>query len=527
MDALLSKTKRYATTEITSSTDHLSENEKKALRLLIDAGKIMDIIFLKQKWSKNLDLYEQLKSDTTEIGKLKSKYFWINRSPWSILDEGEAFIEGVGPKPKGANYYPEDMQQEEFEKWASSLDEKQSQIVKGFFSVIRRDANKHLIHVPYNVEYKSELEKAAALLRQAAELITDQSLKDYLTKRSDAFLSNDYYDSDVAWLKIDPKSAIDVTIGPYEVYLDEMFSYKAAFESFIGLRDFEETQKLEKFSHLLQTVENNLPVDDKFKNPKLGAHSPIVVINEVFCSGDCAGPQTAAFNLPNDEKVISTQGAKLVLLKNVQAAKFEKILKPISDVVISQEQRKYISFDSFFTHILAHELSHSLGPHSIKIGGENTTVRAQLREYHSSLEEAKADILGLYALAFFIENGIIPAEQERSFYVTFLAGAFRSIRFGLEEAHGKGQAVQLVYLLEKGGFDFDSKTHTFSVNFDKIKDAVRDLTRDIILIQAEGSRQKAFDLLSKYGVKTPEVQKALDIIKDIPTDIYPIFPLAH
>eukprot|EP01120_Amphizonella_sp_Union-15-10_P000145 TRINITY_DN10183_c0_g1_i1.p1 TRINITY_DN10183_c0_g1~~TRINITY_DN10183_c0_g1_i1.p1 ORF type:complete len:530 (-),score=92.08 TRINITY_DN10183_c0_g1_i1:24-1613(-) len=523
------KLDRYAQTTITASKNHLSENQKKALIKLSEAGKIVDLIFLKQVWEGNLELYEKLKAKAQEgtEQKLLFSYFWINRGPWSILDESQPFIDGVPPKPPVANFYPKDLTQKEFNEWVASLSPEQAARAKGFFSVIRRDSENKLYAVDYSVEYKTELEQLSKLLLEAAELVENDSLKDYLIKRAKAFLSNDYFESDVAWLSISSDSPIDVTIGPYETYLDSLFSYKASFECFITLRDFEESTKLEKFTRMLQDIENVLPVPDRFKNPSLQSKIPIVVVNLISVSGDCAGPQTAAFNLPNDEKVTASHGNKLVLLKNVQAAKFDKILKPISEVTIREDQRQYISFESFFTHILAHEVSHSLGPHTISLNGKETTVRAQLNELHSALEEAKADILGLYALSFFISKGVLSSDLEKSFYVTFLAGSFRSIRFGLEEAHGKGQALQLTYLLTKGGFGYDEATETFYVNFDKIGSLVKDLSAEILIAQGEGSREKAKKLFDEFGSLTSEVKKALDKLIHVPIDIAPIFDLEH
>ena len=303
--------------------------------------------------------------------------------------------------------------------------------------------------VPYSQEYQNELAQAAALLREAAGLASEPTLKAYLTKRADAFLSNDYYDSDVAWM--DLKGAVEPTIGPYEVYEDEWFNYKAAFESFITVQDEAESAKLQKFAGELQDIENHLPIDPKHRNPKLGASAPIVVVNEIYAAGDANhGVQTAAFNLPNDERVISAKGSKRVMLKNVQDAKFAKILTPISKVVLTPEDQKDLAFEAFFTHILVHELMHGLGPHNITVGGRQTTVRQELKETSSAIEEAKADISSLFAIQYLIDKGVLPKSLERQLYTTFLASTFRSIRFGINEAHGRGIAIQLNYLLDKG-----------------------------------------------------------------------------
>jgi hypothetical protein len=379
--------------------------------------------------------------------------------------------------------------------------------------------------VPYSQAYAEFLQPAAKLLNEAAALATNKTLKDYLTKRAAAFASDDYYESDVAWMDLD--SPIEVTIGPYETYEDELFSYKAAFEAYVTLRDQAESAKLAKFSRYLQELEDNLPLEARYRNPKLGAASPIRVVNEIFGSGEGnSGVQTAAFNLPNDERVVAEKGSKRTMLKNVQQAKFQKTLVPISRVVLSRAQQPQLSFESFFTHILAHELMHGLGPHNIKVNGQDTTVRKQLKELSSAFEEAKADITGLWALQYLIDKGVVDKQMERSLYTTFLASAFRSVRFGITEAHGKGIAMQFNYLTDEGAIEVNEKTGTFSIDEAKVKAAVRKLTHDILTIQAEGSYDKAKAMLDKYAVIRPAMQQALDRMKDVPTDIEPIFPLA-
>jgi hypothetical protein len=380
--------------------------------------------------------------------------------------------------------------------------------------------------VPYSQEYRESLVPSAKLLREAATLTTNATLKNFLLKRADAFMSDDYYASDVAWMDLD--SPIDVTIGPYETYEDELFNYKAAFEAYVTLRDEAESAKLARFSQYLQEVENNLPMDARYRNPKLGAAAPIRVVNEVFGSGEGnSGVQTAAFNLPNDERVVQEKGSKRVMLKNVQEAKFKQTLIPISRVVLDPAQQSQVSFESFFTHILAHELMHGLGPHNIKVDGQETTVRGQLKELYSAIEEAKADITGLFALQYFIDKGLLDRQMERSIYTTFLASAFRSVRFGLTEAHGKGIALQFNYLVNEDAIKVDERNGTFSINPARIKEGVRKLTHDILTLQAEGSYAKAKAMLDRYGVVSPAMQKALDHLGGVPVDIEPMFPLAQ
>jgi len=523
---LARKIARFAPTTLTADTSKLPAKDRQALEKIIAAAKLLDPLFLRQVWSGNEALEKKLQADKTAAGRDRLHYFYINDGPWSRLDDKEPFIEGVPrEKPAAANYYPEDMTKEEFNTWLQTLPEAEKQKATGFFHLIRRGPDKKLTIVPYSQAYKDMLEPAAKLLREAAALTTNATLRDFLNKRADAFASDDYYASDVAWMDLD--SPIDVTIGPYETYEDELFSYKAAFEAYVTLRDDAETAKLAKFSSHLQELENNLPIDPRYRNPKLGAASPIRVVNVVFSSGEGnSGVQTAAFNLPNDERVIKEKGSKRVMLKNTQDAKFNKTLVPISRVVLAPADQAALAFESFFTHILCHELMHGLGPHNIKVDGQDTTVRKQLKELYSAIEEAKADMTGLWALQFMIDKGIIEKSMERTLYTTYLASMFRSVRFGITEAHGRGVAMQFNYLTDEGAIKFNEANGTFSIDGAKIKDSVRKLTQELLTLEAEGSYDKAKAILDKFAVIRAPMQQALDKLKDVPVDIEPMFPLA-
>jgi hypothetical protein len=524
--ALETKAARFAPTDVTADASRLNEGDRKALDKIIEAARYLDGAYLRQVWSGNAALLEKLEADKSAIGQARLHYFMINKGPWSRLDKNEPFIDGVPrEKPPQAGYYPDDLKKEDFEAWVKSLPDEERARATGFFYTIRRGGDGKLYTAPYSQEYRQFLEPAARSLREAAELTTNPTLKNFLTKRAEAFMSDDYYASDVAWMELD--SPIDVTIGPYETYEDEWFSYKAAFEAFVTLRDDTETDKLAKFSSYLQEIENNLPFDERYRNPKLGAASPIRVVDVVFTSGEAnQGVQTAAYNLPNDERVVKEKGSKRVMLKNVQEAKFNKTLIPISKVVLEASGQSQISFDAFFTHILAHELVHGLGPHNIKVEGRDTTVRQQLKENYSALEEAKADITGLFALQYLIDKGLVDRQMEQQMYTTFLASAFRSVRFGITEAHGKGVALQFNYLMDEGAIKADEAAGTFSIDPARIKDGVRKLTGEILTIQAEGDYAKAKAMLEKYAVVRPVLQKALDRLGNVPVDIEPNYPLA-
>lgn len=525
-------TARFAAAEISADVSGLPKSEREALARLVEAARIMDALFLRQVWAGNDSMLIELASRAAApVGPRASRTaaarlhcFLLNKGPWDRLDQNRPFVPGAPPKPAGANFYPPAADKAQIQKWIDGLKGDARAAATGFFTTIRRRGNTFAA-VPYSVEYEGELGRAAALLGEAADLTSDAGLKTFLTARADAFLTNDYYASDVAWMELE--SAIEPTIGPYEVYEDEWFNAKAAFEAFITVRDEPETKKLQAFSDHLQELEDNLPIDPAYRNPKLGAMAPIRVVNEVFAAGDAnRGVQTAAFNLPNDERVIREKGAKRVMLRNVQDAKFRMVLLPISTIALAPADHGKVSFEAFFTHILLHELMHGLGPHDITVDGRKTTVRQELKETYSTIEEVKADASGLWALRYLADRKRLDANIAKTMYTTFLASAFRSIRFGINEAHGRGVAIQINYLLDAGGFKVRSDG-TFTVDAAKIGEGVTSLTREIMTLQAEGSYAKAKELMNRLGVVRPEVQKVLDKVAGIPVDIEPKFTTAE
>jgi hypothetical protein len=533
---LTKMTQRFAPTPLKVDVSKLSAGDRKALAYLVSAARKINDIFVKQFWDGDTALYAKLQEDTSPLGKARLHYFWLNKGPWSGIDGFKPFIPDVPPrKPEGANFYPTDMSKETFEHWLTTLSAKEQEQAKSFFSVIRwKDkANKTLKNIPYSAEYSAELQKLAQLLRDAAKETDNETLKKFLNLRADAFLSDDYYASDVAWMDLD--APLDVTIGPYETYNDELFGYKAAFEAYINLRDEKESAKLSSFSAHLQEIENNLPMDAQYRSPKLGAGAAIRVVDEIICSGDGAhGVQTAAYNLPNDDRVVQQKGSKRVMLKNVQEAKFKSVLLPIAEKTLPKAAMDDVNFDMFFTHILAHELMHGLGPHQIKVNGRDTTPREELKELYSAIEETKADITGLFALQYMMDHAkemgmdkVLPSDEkaQRQLYTTYLASTFRSVRFGLSEAHGKGTAMQFNFLMDKGAF-VKSADGTFAVDMTKIKSAVTELDHQLLTIEAQGDYAAAKEMLDKLGVMRPELQKTLDTLHDIPNDIAPIFVTA-
>jgi hypothetical protein len=511
--------------DLTADVSRLPPGERVALARLIEAARVMDGLFLRQVWAGNPGLLVELGDDNSALGRLRLQSFLQNKGPWLRLDDERPFLPGVGPKPAAGTFYPADATKEEIESWMKGLPAEGRSAAAGFFTTVRRAPGGKLQLVPYSLEYQVELGRAAALLRQAAAATAQPTLRAFLEGRAAAFVSNDYYPSDVAWMKLD--ASIEPTIGPYEVYEDGWFNAKAAFEAFVTIRDEVETAKLAKFSAELQDIEDHLPIAPGLRNPKIGALAPIRVVNSIFSAGDAnRGVQTAAFNLPNDERIAKEMGTKRTMLKNVQEAKFAKVLLPISKVALSAADQKHVAFDAFFTHILMHELVHGLGPHQATVAGKQVTVRAALEQSYSAIEEAKADVAGLFALQHLVDKGVIDRSMERTMYVTFLASMFRSIRFGLHEAHGKGIALQLTSLLDAGAIKV-APGGTFSVDPAKVKQAVSALAGELMTLQASGDRGRAVELLRTRAIIRPEVQRILDRLKNVPVDIAPRFVTAQ
>lgn len=529
---------RYAPVALTADVTHLSAGDRQAIAKLVEAAKLVDVLQLRQRWSGNEALWAALKKDKSKLGQARLNYFWINKGPWSVLDAHASFMPasyaGIAipaHKPEAGNFYPQGATKASLETWMNGLSPDDKQQAQWFFTTIRAGQDGKYQTVKYSDEYKVELKQLAKLLDEAAAATDNASLKKFLTLRAKAFLDNDYLPSDFAWMDLD--SPVDITIGPYETYNDELFGYKAAFEAYVNIRDQAETQKLNFFAKHMQELEDNLPLDAQYRNPKVGALAPMVVVNQVYGAGDGnMAVQTAAYNLPNDERIISARGSKRVMLKNVQEAKFKATLTPISTLVLTPEAQQDVDFNSFFTHILAHEIMHGLGPHATTVDGKPSTPRQDLKEAYSTIEEAKADITGLFALRYMMDKGQLNdtlgqgEAAERKLYNTFLASGFRTLHFGLTDSHARGMAIQMNYILDKGGF-VSLGDGRFGVDFGKIKQAVIDLDREFLTIEATGDYARAQAMMAKYVVIRPEVQVALDKMKAVPNDIRPEFVTAR
>jgi len=519
---LKEKIDQFAKTTVNYDESLLDENQKKVVQKIFEAAKIMDDIFQQQVYSKNSIIEQELELSEDPLDKLRLEYYNIMAGPFDRLDHDKPFV-GNESKPLGANFYPEDLTKEEFTDWLKNHPEDEAAFTSEF-TIIRRDSE-NLIAIPYSEFYKTELTIASKLLVEASEYADNPSLKKYLQLRAKAFETNDYFESDMAWMDLKDHS-IEVVIGPYEVYEDALFNYKAAFECFLTIVDPAETKKLNKFASYLNQMEKNLPIPDEHKNFDRGSESPIMVVQEVFGGGDTkAGVQTLAFNLPNDERVRKAKGSKKVMLKNLHEAKFEKLLQPIAQIVLDKEQLKYVTFDGFFNHTLMHEMSHGIGPGFINVNGTETEVKKELKETYSKIEECKADILGMFNNMYMIKHNEFSKEFENELWVTFLAGTFRSVRFGINEAHGGGNAIIYNYLLENGAYEFDGTTQKVKVNFEKIYSVLKDLANKVLMIQATGNYQGALDIIAKYGVESESMKILINKLSVLPVDIKPEFQI--
>lgn len=496
---------KYVTVKLTADLSHLSEDQKKMIGLLIKAGEIMDEIFWKQAYGDKTDLIIRINDPRTK------KFAKINYGPWDRLDNNRPFVEGIGPKPAGAGFYPVDMTKEEFEQ--SDLPGK-----KSLYTLIRRDNQDNLVVVPYHQAFSGEVKKAARLLREAAALAEHEGFRKYLNLRAEALLTDEYFESDLAWMDM-KSNKIDIITGPIETYEDRLFGYKAAYETYVLIKDMEWSERLSKYTEFLPELQAGLPVADRYKLEVPGSESQLAAFDVIYYGGDCnAGSKTIAVNLPNDEKVQLEKGTRRSQLKNAMRAKFDKILLPIAEELIDKDQRKYITFNAFFSNTMFHEVAHGLGIKNTITG--KGTVREALKEHAAALEEGKADVLGLYMITELHRKGEIR-EELMSFYTTFMASIFRSVRFGASSAHGKANMIRFNYFQEMGAFAKDSHTGTYKVNFEKMQQAMNSLSDNILTLQGDGDYEGVDALVKESGHIKPGLQADLDKLarKGIPVDI--------
>ncbi|MDO6475734.1 Zn-dependent hydrolase [Alteromonas sp. 1_MG-2023] len=496
----------YKPVELTTDLSRFSDDQKAMLSLLIDASVIMDRLFWKQAFSGDKDTF--LKSFSNED---VARFADINYGPWDRLNGDAAFLKNTDSKPAGAEFYPHDMTKEEFA--AADFANKD-----GLYSLVKRKDDGSLHSVPYSDAYKPELTEAAALLRKAAKLAGNEEFANYLNLRADALLSNDYYASDMAWMDM-KTNPVELVIGPIETYEDQLFGYRAAFEAYVLIKDLAWSDKLSKYAQFLPELQKGLPVPDAYKAEMPGSDADLNAYDVIYYAGHSnAGSKTIAINLPNDERVQLAKGTRRLQLKNAMRAKFDEILMPIADELINPEQRNHITFDAFFANTMFHEVAHGLGIKNTLDG--SSTVRAALKEHASALEEGKADILGLYMVQSLLEKGEITEGVLEDYYVTFLAGIFRSVRFGASSAHGKANMIRFNFFAQQGAFTKDEDGY-YSVNMEKMGSAVEALSRLILTYQGDGDYDGVAKLVDEMGVIKPELASDLAKLEaaNIPVDI--------
>lgn len=500
------KVDAFVKVKLTTDLSHLSANEQKMITILIEIAAIMDDIYWKEAYGDKDELFKSLDNQSLK------DFVNINYGPWERLNGNKSFLNEIEEKPLGAQFYPEDMTKKEFELFESS--DKGS-----LYTVLRRDKDNNLLTIPYHKYFEKETNKAVELLREAAGLAEDQGLKKYLELRAGALLSDEYYESDIAWMDM-RENNIDFVVGPIENYEDALFGYKAAHEAFVLIKDKKWSKMLDRFSALLPDLQKTLPVSEEYKTETPGSGSDIGVYDVIYYGGDCnAGSKTIAINLPNDEKVQTKKGTRKLQLKNSMQYKFDKILVPISEILVAEDQLKHVKFEAFFENTMFHEVAHGLGIKNT-INGKGT-VRKSLKEQYSALEEGKADIVGLYMICKLFEMGELPEKDLMDNYVTMLAGLFRSSRFGVSSAHGKANMVRFYYFQDKGAFIRNTQTGKYRVDFEKMTEAMNSLASEILTIQGNGDYESAKKMIEDMGYIKADLQRDLDLIakQGIPKDL--------
>jgi len=501
------KINQYTKVKLTTDMSKISDNEKKMLVHLIKAVQYMDPAFWQQTYGDKQELMNRIDDELTK------QYAEINYGPWDRMDDNKPFVKGFGPKPAGANFYPQDMTKEEFEK--ANLPDKTSQ-----YTILRRDENGNLYTIPYHKAFEQQVKPAAEELLKASDYAQDKMFKQYLQMRAKAILNDDYRDSDMHWMDM-KNNHIDIVIGPIENYEDQLYNYKTAYEGVVLVKDMDWSKKLAHFIQFLPELQKNLPVDAQYKQEKPGTRSDLNAYDAVYYSGEAnTGGKTIAINLPNvpnDEAVQLKKGTRRLQLKNVMQAKFDKILVPIADMIITPDQRKYIKFDAFFANTMFHEVAHGLGiKNTINNKGK---VRTALKEHYSAIEEGKADILGLYMVDQLHKKGELDGDM-KDYMTTFMASIFRSIRFGAADAHGVANMIRFNYFKDKGAFT-RNEDGTYTVNYDKMYEAMKDLSALILKLQGDGDYEAVAKLIKEKGIVSPQLKADLQKLNDanIPVDI--------
>ena len=512
---------KFADIAMNPDTSFLNSEERQVVNLLNQAAELMSEIYRRQRFARTVEVRGALASSNAPDRAALLDMYDLHFGPWDTLAENHPFW-GNQPMPPGAGFYPEDLTREAFDIYLAAHPDQREALTSGY-TIVRRDGDR-LVAIPYSVAYREWLEPAARLLEQAARTTSNASLRRFLELRAQAFRSNDYYESELAWMEISG-TPIEPVIGPYEVYTDTLYGQKTAFEAFITIKDPEESAALDRYKSLLPDMERNLPVDERYKNFNRRFDSPILVADQVHGGGDnVPGVQTIAFNLPNDERVREAKGAKKVILANVLGAKYERILAPMAEFIMVPEQARLVSRRWMTQETLFHELAHSLGPGTITVDGRQTTVNAELRDVYSASEECKADVMGVWNILYMMQRGELPAAEREAMLATYFAGIFRAVRFGTDEAHGRGAAVQYAYLKEKGAFAWDPSARRFRIDYGRMESGLRDLLAELVRLQGDGDYEGTRSFFERYARLDDEARTALAATAHIPTDIRPTYP---
>ena len=512
---------KLAVIEMDPDTSFLTQEERDVVNLLIEASGYMDEIYLRQRGADLPQMREAISRNRGADRDLLLAMFDRNFGPWDEVAELHPFW-GAEPMPEGAGFYPVDLTREEFDAYLAANPD-QREALTSPYTVVRRSAD-GFVAVPYSQAYREWLVPAARLLEQAAQRTSNSSLKRFLSLRAASFLTDDYFESEMAWMDLEG-TPIEIAIGPYEVYTDRLYGTKTAFESFVTLRNPAESAALAKYKNYLRTMEENLPIPDQHKNFQRGFESPIAVADQVHGGGDnVPGTQTIAFNLPNDERVREAKGAKKVILANVLGAKYDRILAPMAEIVLTDAQSGLVMKKYMEANTLFHELSHSLGPGTITVDGRQTTVNEELRDQYSALEESKADVMGIWNILLMMEKGEIPAAEKPQLFSTYFTGLFRSMRFGIESAHGRGAKLQYGYLKQKGAFAWDEARQRYTVDYDRMEAGIRDLLNAQLMLQATGDYAGTKAFFDRYAVLDDAAASRFAAMSDIPVDIAPVYP---
>jgi hypothetical protein len=513
---------KIARIRMSPNTSFLNAEEREVVNLLIQAAELMNPIYLRQRLVENPTIRAEIaRSDHSQKAALLDM-FDLHFGPWDTLAENHAFYGGE-KMPAGAGFYPKDLTKADFDAYLAANPGQKEALTSGY-TVVKRKGDR-LTAVPYSVEYRQWLEPAAKLLERAAARTSNASLRKFLNLRAKAFRTNDYYESELAWMDVSG-TPIEVVIGPYEVYTDTLYGTKTAFEAFITVQDPRESAALAKYKALLPDMERNLPVEDRYKNFSRPFASPILVADQVHGGGDnVPGVQTIAFNLPNDERVREAKGAKKVILANVLGAKYDRILAPMAGLVLVPEQARLVTKKYMTNETLFHELSHSLGPGTINVGGRQTTVNAELKDVYSASEEAKADVMGVHNILYMMKRGELPSAEREEALATYFVGIFRAVRFGIDEAHGRGAAMQYDYLKEKGAFRWDERSDRFRVDYDRMESGLRELLAELVRLQGNGDYAGTKAFFDRHARLDERARGVLAKAAHIPTDIQPIYPM--